>query len=154
MPIFCRNFAGPFEAQLFLQGAVRGGRNLAQGVVGLTGLTITFANPSFSHTFVQTTNDNPDLFLIGDIKTQLETASTNALVVLQRAGYLILIEAVPSTGVSLAVASPAESARALLGFSAEAETSGVVFAAPDGTAPRLITAGADGGAWNVVTEEP
>jgi hypothetical protein len=124
------------EVQTFLNGGLIGS-DVSAGVGGLIGQTITFTTPSFSHTFVSAGRYNEAL-LLADIKSQLETASTNTLRVFSHGGRIAFVQVNPTTGVALAATD--QIAKALLGFDRNSVCAGKVFAPVGPTAPYFLTA--------------
>jgi hypothetical protein len=110
------------ELELFLNGAIFGG-DVTRGIAGLVGLPLTFAQPAATVTFVRSAGPDPDVLLFKDLKAQIEGAAA-ALLVTSLDGRLAIVEKVPAAGVALA--APAQAAKALLGFDATGATRGRV----------------------------
>ena len=131
-------FATVEEANFVIRGGLVGGASANETFEGLVGLTITFSSPSFSHTFTQPTGTNPGQLRFSDVKSQLETASSSALVV----GIFNKKIAFSMTGAAVALPQADEVARLVLGIAnthgAGDAISGMFLNPPDGAEPRYL----------------
>lgn len=126
-----------FEVQHFLNGGIIG-LDVSKGVEGLVGKKLTFTTPSFNYTFVA--GASSDLVRFLEIKSQLETASSGALLVKQYGGKIAFIEATPSTGCIIA-GGAGNTGNGYLGFDSLNSTVGKVYGSPftsPAVAPYLI----------------
>lgn len=132
MAIRIREFGKLDEAENFLRGGVSGGQVLKAGrVLGLHGLTLTVNSDDI------TFSDPSGEGLSGTtIAAAIEDATTG-IVAFFRAGALHLVEAAPSSGVTVAETG---SANPVLGFSSSTASSGTVINA-SGAAPVLTAFG-------------
>jgi len=122
------------EAELFLQGALVG-KDISGGVVGLVGLTLNFTTPLGSVTFATANREN-DALLLKDIKAQVEAAIAT-LRVLSFEGRIVIIEASPTTGIS--VPSTNQVAKSLLGFDQNSAFVSKVYGVVPGTPPAWLS---------------
>lgn len=125
-------FGDTDSTEHFLNGGICGGRQLPGGkILGLHGLTLIFNTPSATVTFSDPTGVG---LSVQDIATQITTVASTLKVGYYN-GYMRIIEISPSGGVVL---DSAGTANTIFGFSAAADTTGTVYAPPDGDAPRLV----------------
>lgn len=132
------------ELVLWLNGGIQG-VDIAGGVMGLVGKTLSFTSPEiFTVTFVATTgdaNNSSTTLKYLDIKTQIEAASALVLVT-QSSGRLWISEKTPLHGVALAAA--ANVTKAMFGFdSGTIATGRVVHPMGSDSGPRVDTLNAN-----------
>lgn len=132
-----RKFRTIDEVQSFLNGGVSSGSkvtqvqgppsNQAPGITGLVGKTLILAGPgpAGTVTFVASSGSNPDpnTLLFSDIKAQIEAAVVTVKVNVFD-GYLTVIEATPTSGVTV---SKTGTANPLLGFDTANNTVGKFY---------------------------
>jgi hypothetical protein len=150
-----RKFGSLDLAEIFLRGAILSGPLAEEGpantiVYGLDTKTLIFTTPSHTVTFADSSMAG---LHIGDIAGQIQTVlgGSYQVRILQR--HLVITEVAPTTGITL---SHTGTANAKLGFDSNNDSVGTVFAAPDGTAPRLIEVSTFGVSENLImltTEE-
>ena len=129
-----KKFRSIEEANIMLNGGIVTGVEIVKGFDDLVGKTITFATPAGSKTFTQPSGSYQGRLTFKDLKTQLEAAVTN-LVVVNLDGKLAFKH---SAGTAVSLAQASETGRAPLGFPNNEAISGKVFVAPSGTAPRYL----------------
>lgn len=129
-------FRDIIEMNAALNGGLVGGRVRPDGWPGLVGLTVTFATPAVTHTFVA--GASPDVLLYREVKEQLETASGGALKVSTMSGRLLFSEATPTFGVKLDAL--AEEARLRLGLPLTAFETKVTQPPGSANSPRFVSA--------------
>jgi hypothetical protein len=141
------------DVTAFLNGGVTGGSvnraqgggtpaNLTAGINGLVGRTLKFTSPvvatvTFGVAASATppgTNPDPYTLLFKDIKAQIEAAVPSVLALLDAEQRLVLIEATPSSGVTVEKSGTSNS---LLGFDDDRDTVGKLYkpSAVNNTAP-------------------
>jgi len=138
---------------LMLRGGISAGSQLKAPVFGLHGLKLTFTTPAVVVTFADASGAGLSL---QQIVTQIKTASV-ALAPRFVDGALFL-EAVTPVGIVLNTQEASSTAARVFGFattSGASTLSGVLYAPPDGIAPRLVNISPSGSADSiiVVTEE-
>ncbi len=121
------------EANHVLSGGVMGGEIAAAGVADLVGKTITFTAPAGTKTFTQPAGNYQGLLLFKDIKSQLEGAVANLVVVLinGKIGFR------HASGTAVTMAAVTETGRAPLGLPNNKAVTGVVYAGPGGAPPKV-----------------
>jgi hypothetical protein len=139
------------ELNHFLQGGIFGGVDLRRTASSLylNGLTLVFNAPTGTVTF-SAANQQPLTILevATQIKAQLVTVTPRII-----EGRLWIVEATVAAGVDLDATGTANQ---LLGFSTTDDTVGVVYGAPGGTAPTLVSISPGGGTdseYIVTTDE-
>lgn len=128
MPLKVMNFSKPYEMELALTGGVQGGRSVVsierkiQGLHGLTLLvnaaTVTFSDPTGTG------------LTLAQVKQAIDTAASVTSTYVD--GKLTLRRTGAVTVLKTGTANP------IFGFSTDADTVGVVYAPPTGSAPRLL----------------
>jgi len=150
--LYTRKFGKLEDMQLFLQGGIRGGKKVVQldgKVFGLHGKTLVFNTPTGTVTFADATNAGLTYKQIVD---EIAADVTTVVGRFDGDGRLTILDADLSGPIDLDVTGTANKA---LGFSTVNDTVGTLYAAPDGSAPRLVTMGGNsqGDGYHVVTEE-
>lgn len=144
MTIRIKEFPDLFTVETFLNGGIRGGRQVvnASGLLrNLHGKTLIFTAPAaVTVTFDEAAGEAG---LYGGL-TPAEVAGqiTSALAGVEasfRDKVLTLVEAAPASGVSLAAAGTANQH---FGFSGATPASGTVYNIPSGAAPKFISVAA------------
>ena len=136
MTIKIEKYGSLEEVNHMLLGGIVGGQLPNSGLIsGLVGETITFTSPAGSHTFTQPSDAAAGLMRFKDIKSQLEGAIANLVVLLidGKIGF--------KHGTAGSVASfgtDAQPAKPLLGFKSGVAVSGRFVNAPGGSAPALV----------------
>lgn len=120
-----RKFQGTAEMEHTLNGGLIGGAASLGGVFGLTGKTLIFNSPS-STTVTFTAGVDPNKHTFAEVKGQIETAlATVRVLPVGPNGQVAIIEVTPSGGVDI---DKTGTANTLLGFSADVDTVGAVYA--------------------------
>ena len=151
MALRLRSFQNLPEIDLFIRGGIRGGRALVKAIYNLHGKTLIFTTPSVTVTFSDPTGEGlGPATVVAQIKAAAASLSPTLL-----DNCLSVEEVSPSAGVVL---SKTGTANTLLGFSYDTSgvaATGVVLAAPGGTAPALVSIGrkATGDGYVVVVDE-
>jgi hypothetical protein len=148
-----RKFIDLTEVNNFLRGGVIGGKDLKSGgVFGLGGKTLVFTSPSATVTFATAHNSSQEVLTLKDILAQINAVGALTGYAKSGEGHIFLEDPAGSTKVVL---SNTGTANALLGFDPDG-VSGIVFAAPGGTPPALISVdplSLSGGGYVVTTVE-
>lgn len=130
-----RKFQELEEVDLFLNGGLIGGADLIG--LYLVGLTFKFVKPSAATvTFTASTDPNnpdPSRLSFKDIKEQIEAAIATVSV-RQRSRHIVLIEKVPTDGVTVGRTGTANN---LIGFDTAVDTVGTKFGPIGASAPSL-----------------
>lgn len=150
MPLKIKKFRNIDEANHVLTGGIVGGELKGGGVDDLVGKTITFSAPAGSKTFTSSSTQHVGRLSFADIKTQLEAAVTN-LVVLMIDRKIAFRHATPGTAVALAAVD--ETGRVPLGLPNNKALAGVVYAGPAGVAPKVSLMQPQNDTVFVLTEE-
>lgn len=144
MALRTREFNTLKEAELFFQGAIRGGKKLVDGsgrVFNLHDKTLIFTAPAaVTVTFDEDTGDAKSNGLgegltLKQIRNQI-VDGVAALSPFFLDQILNLVETTPTNGVAITAAGTANK---LLGFSGASATVGTIINAPGGGAPALVS---------------
>lgn len=145
-----RRLKSPFDASLFLQGALRFPKQYRgdEVIMGLHGLTLVFSAPAGTVTFADASGAGLGLRAIM-AKIKADVANLNCHL---KDGVLFVVHATFATGVTLD--GTTSTARDIFGFK-NASIPNTKYNPPDGTAPRMVsfsdTGQVDG--FILVTEE-
>ena len=115
-----KKFRTTEEAEKYLSGAIIGGP--IGNIKGLSGKTLSFTSPNTTDVLF-TAGANSDYLTFNEIKDQVETEDSD-LVVTSVGGSICIVEAVPTSGVTLK--ATASYAKSLLGFAYDVATVGVI----------------------------
>lgn len=146
MAIFIHKLGSLFEAELFLQGGIIGGRQLA-GVgdplggksLFLHGKTLVFTGADTTTvTFAATPANDQSPMSIGEIIDQIHTQTSNGVLAQLHKGRLALRDGTspPTTALGLDATS---TALEQLGFKGGTAVAGMFYLPSDGVPPRLIS---------------
>lgn len=144
MALRTREFNTLKEAELFFQGAIRGGKQIANAsglVYNLHDKTLIFTSPaSVTVTFDEDTGDaNSNGLGNGLTPQQIRNQIVAAVAALSPFfldKVLNLVETTPTSGVAI---TEAGTANKLLGFSGATATTGTIINPPGGGAPALVS---------------
>lgn len=151
MPLLIRKFAELQMINTLLRGGIRGGRLIDSGIYGLDGQTLVFTAPAITITFATTPSGEQQVLTRKEILDQINTGALDGWAKFAD-GLLTVVDPAGATAVDLANTS---TALAAFGFDADGAT-GVVYAAPGGAAPALVSVGLESlssSTYLVATEE-
>lgn len=143
MPLVARKFGKLADVNAFFIGKLVGGVNIFKdaGSLYLHGLTLVFTTPAATVTFAASPAVAQVPLTPAQVKSQIETQTTNGVLVSFRDGCLELIAA-PSGTLVLGAAGTANSK---LGFMSGAASTAKPVTAPGGAAPSLVSLSPDTG---------
>lgn len=153
------------EVNALLQGGIIGGKSLHsaqspagsphvnEGIYNLHGKTLIFTSPaSETVTFASTNSIEQEPMTLQQISTQIEAQTTGVEVRWTKDRRLILIETIPSNGVTV---TNAGTANALLGFGTGVNSSGKFYNSDFTNSPFILSVSPSSlsGSFVITTEE-
>jgi len=151
MALHIKKVSGLEELEIFLRGGVVGSTPIT-GVYGLNGKTLITSKPNSKTLTFETPNESSqDMLTLAEIIRQInEGLDENVVTAKALKGAIVLMEATPSTGVTVDADG---TANALLGLDSTNDTVGKVHTPLGGTKPNLVLFQAEFNNYVVITDE-
>jgi hypothetical protein len=135
MALLVRKVGDLIELNVLLRGGIFSGREIKAALYGLDGKTLVFTTPAATVTFDTNPEGSQQSLSLQDIVEQIN--ATVGLTGYAKA-FKSRIQLQKPTGNAAVVLSGTGTANALLGFG-DSTVTGVVYAAPGGSAPALVS---------------